>query len=187
MHGGETLVRRAASAALAAGLAPVIVVVGANADEIVPSLGALTVEIVVNHQWKSGLASSLTAGLRFLDHQTSYDGVLVMLADQPLVDAPALQGLVNRFGQGRRIVASEYAGTLGVPAIFGREHMPSLMKLTGDTGAGRWLRENRGEVTAVPLDAAALDIDTPADAERLPTPASRAERCGGGSTPGRVP
>jgi molybdenum cofactor cytidylyltransferase len=168
VHEGEPLVRRAAMAAIEAGASPVVVVLGANASAIAPALSGLTpVTTVLNLEWSKGLASSLTAGLSAVLEDASCDGVLVTLADQPLVDAAALGRLIAMFNGERRIVASAYGDTIGVPALFGREHIDDLMRLTGDAGAGAWLRNRRTEATCVPLGAAALDIDTPADAARL--------------------
>ncbi|MEJ7811421.1 MAG: hypothetical protein WKG32_13500, partial [Gemmatimonadaceae bacterium] len=66
-----------------------------------------------------------------------------------------------------RIVAAEYAGTVGVPAVIGREHLGELLAFTGDGGAGRWLRARGAAVTRVAMPGAALDVDTPEDVERL--------------------
>jgi len=165
VHEGEALVRRIARAAVEAGGNPVVVVLGANAEMIAPVLSGLpSVTTVVNGKWNTGLSSSLTVGLTALFEIAPCDAVLVTLADQPLVDSAALKPLLAAFGGERRIVASAYDDTIGVPAIFGREHVGALMGLTGDAGAGAWLRSRAGEVTSVPLDAAAIDIDTPSDA-----------------------
>ena len=72
--------------------------------------------------------------------------------------------MVTAFGSDTRIVASAYSGTIGVPALFGAEHVPELLRLSGDHGAGHWLRDRSSEVTAVAMDAAAVDIDFQADA-----------------------
>jgi CTP:molybdopterin cytidylyltransferase MocA len=175
-HDGVPLVRRAAEAARDAGARPVLVVLGAGAAAIQPALDALPgVQVHVHADWADGLASSLGAGLRALDDATGddpCDGVLVTLADQPLVDAIALRRLLDAFGAGARVVAARYADALGAPAVFGREHLPALRALAGDHGAGRWLRAHRDLVTAVPMAAAALDVDTPADVVRLRDAAS---------------
>ena len=160
--------RRAAVAALDAGAIRVVVVLGARAGLIAPALAGLeSVTLVVNPDWEEGLASSLVAGLSAFVADDACDGVLVTLADQLLVDAAALRGLVTAFDDERRIVASAYDGTIGVPAVFGREHFDDLMRLAGDHGAGSWLRARQSEVTCVPLYSAALDIDRPSDVARL--------------------
>ena len=164
VHDGVPLVRRAAIAAVDAGANPVVVVLGANASLIEPALRALaSVTTVVNADWANGMSSSLAAGLRTLDDAIEYDAVLVTLADQPFVDADALKRLIATFDNEHRIVASAYNGVIGVPAVFAREYVADLMHLKGESGAGQWLRRRSGEVTSIPLDAGAVDIDTPAD------------------------
>lgn len=166
-HDGKALVSRAAEAAAEAGADPVVVILGAQADEIRPIVSRIAgITIVMNPDWETGLASSLTTGLRAV-HEARRDGVLVTLADQPLVDASVLRRLVAAFIGGARIVASGYSGTVAVPALFGTEHVPALLGLTGDAGAGAWLQNRLPEVTVVPLDTAMLDLDTPADLARL--------------------
>lgn len=149
-------------AAVQAGASPVVVVLGADAAMIAPALlGLASVTTVVNEEWSKGLASSLVTGLSAVLEDAECDAVLVTLADQRLVDTAALSRLIAAFGGERRIVASAYNNTIGVPAVFAREHMDDLMRLTGDAGAGAWLRSRPSDVTCVPLDVAAFDIDTP--------------------------
>jgi len=169
LHAGEPLVRRAAVAAVDAGASPVFVVLGARADEVERALDGLAGVTLLRHEgWAEGLASSLAAGVRAAAADASCDGVLLTLADQPLVDAAALRTLLDAFGPARRIVAAEYAGTVGAPAVIGREHLDDLVvRLTGDAGAGKWLRARLTDVTRVPLPAAELDVDTADDAARL--------------------
>jgi CTP:molybdopterin cytidylyltransferase MocA len=125
------------------------------------------VAIVVNPNWESGLASSLAVGLSAFLPDDLCDAVLVTLADQPLLDGAALRRLITAFDDEHRIVASAYDDTIGVPAVFAREHFGDLMRLTGDRGAGSWLRARQNEVTRVPLYSAAFDIDRPSDVARL--------------------
>ncbi len=162
------MVRRAVAAAVEAGADPVVVVLGAHAALVEATLSGLQpVRAVVNRSWESGLASSLSAGLRAITDDGSCDGVLVMLTDQPLVDAKSLRRLLSAFDSDHRLVAAEYAGVVGVPAVFGREYFGELMELTGDVGAGAWLREQSSQVTRIPILDAAVDIDTPSDAAKL--------------------
>ena len=166
---GEPLVRRAARSAADAGAAPVIVVVGAKAADTILALNGLSfTSTVFNEQWRAGLASSLVTGIRELQRlDARADGVLLVTADQPLVDAAALRRLLDAFAEGARLVAAEYSGTIGVPAVIGREHLDSLLALEGDAGAGRWLREQDDAVRRMPLPEAAVDVDTAEDAALL--------------------
>lgn len=164
-HNGESLIQRAIKAATDAGADPVIVVLGAGAETIKHAIGSSQARVVVNENWNTGLASSLSAGMNAVD--ATCDGILVTLPDQPLVDATALRMLVAAFDPEHRIVASSYGDAIGVPAVFGIEHRESLAGLSGDAGAGHWIRERMGEVTIVQLERAALDVDTLLDAQRL--------------------
>ena len=167
IHDGEPLVRRAAKAALEAGAKPVMVVLGADAPMVALELSKLrNVLTVINTHWATGLASSLSTGLRALMEIAGCDAVLVTLADQPNVDAASLRKLTDAFDNDHRIVASAFAGTIGVPAIFGCEYVKDLMRLEGDTGAGKWLREHPDKVTTVDLPEAETDIDTVEDLEQ---------------------
>ncbi|AHG89695.1 MobA-like NTP transferase domain protein [Gemmatirosa kalamazoonensis] len=166
LHDGEPLVRRAARAALDAGAEPAVVVLGAHADLVRRALDGLPVSAVMNDAWETGMASSLRVGARAaLD--AGADAVLVTLVDQPLVDAAALRRLVAAFPGPYGVVASTYGDALGVPALFAREHAEALLHLTGDAGAGGWLRARGAAVTRVAMDEAALDVDTEGDLARL--------------------
>ena len=165
---GETLVRRAAEAAIAAGASPVFVVLGAHAQHIAPALANLPAVVTLENEfWKTGLASSLVLGLRAVIENRESEAALVTLADQAFVDGAALASLVARFDEDNRLVASSYDGVIGVPALFAREFLEELTSLTGDAGAGIWLRARSDSVTRVPLEKAALDIDTPSDSALL--------------------
>ncbi|HLA15081.1 MAG TPA: NTP transferase domain-containing protein, partial [Gemmatimonadaceae bacterium] len=109
----------------------------------------------------------LAAGITSVFADDRCEAVLVTLAYQPFVDAAALKRLMAAFDAEHRIVASAYDDTIGVPAVFAREHAAELMRLSGDTGAGRWLRDRVAEVTPIPLRGAGLDIDTAADVAGL--------------------
>lgn len=165
---GEPLIKRAARAASAAGASPVFVIVGANAVDVAASLLDLpNVICVTNPDWKSGLSSSLATGFSVVLRETQCEAALVTLADQAFVDGAALASLTSAFDDDHRLVASSYDGVIGVPALFAREFLEELTHLTGDAGAGEWLRARADIVTTVPLAKAALDIDTPSDAAKL--------------------
>ncbi len=171
MHAGEPLVRRAAAAALGAGAESVIVVLGAKAELIGPALiGLQRTRVVINPDWGAGMASSIAAGVRAAAEEKECEGVMLMLSDQPLVDIAALKRLILPFDTKRRVVAAGYGGTVGAPAIFGREHFPTLTSLKGDSGAGQWLKQHSREVTTIPMESAIVDIDTQADAALFRNP-----------------
>lgn len=164
---GTSLVRRAVAAALGAGCHPVYVVVGNRAGEVTAELSGEDAVIVENPAWEQGLSSSIAAGVRAATSGTPPDALLLVLVDQPHLSAELLGRLLGAFDGG--IAACRYAGTLGVPAVFGSEYFPALTRLTGDRGA-RALLEVQSEaehVRSVAWEEGAIDIDTAEDWEAL--------------------
>ena len=131
-YGGLSLLRRAALAALDAGCEPVVVVTGAHAELSRRELHDLAVQAVTNAEWRTGMASSLRAGVLHVATDPNAETLIVMVCDQPHVSADVLRGLVAAHAStGKPIVACGYAGTLGVPALFARSVWPECSSVTG--------------------------------------------------------
>ncbi|HVO48676.1 MAG TPA: nucleotidyltransferase family protein [Steroidobacteraceae bacterium] len=140
----------------------VIVVLGAQAAELAPLLKHSTASIIVNRDWREGLASSIRSGVSRLP--SSCSAVLVILADQAAVTAEDLKRLAGAWRrQPDYIAAARYGTTTGVPAIFPRSTFSDLLTLRGDVGARAVLQRNPDRVVRVPMASAAIDIDTPED------------------------
>ena len=111
------------------------------------------------------MGTSLRAGLAAADRTAR--AALVLLVDQPLVDAAALARLVAAWRRRPGVPAvARYDGRTGVPAVLPRRHWRALKSLRGDEGARALLRAS-ATLTLVDMPEAALDIDTPADARQL--------------------
>jgi molybdenum cofactor cytidylyltransferase len=162
---GKPLILRAVEAALAAPVWPVVVVLGANAEQIRPVLARLPVLLTENPAWSEGMAASLRAGVTTLQQfSRRLDAALIALCDQPAFSAETIVQLIAaQRATGRSIVAAHYAGRNGAPALFLREHFSTLAALTGEEGARALLNDDPARVTPVELPALALDLDTPAD------------------------
>ena len=144
----------------------VTVVLGAYAAELAPLLGHSPASIVINRDWREGLASSIRAGIARLPGACT--AVLLLLADQPLVSPEDLRRLTGAWRrQTQYIAAASYGGTLGAPAIFPRWAFTSLAELRGDVGARALLRRHPDRCVRVPMESAALDLDTPEDLLRI--------------------
>lgn len=154
--GGETLIHRAVRLAREAGCHPVIVVEGAV--PLADALTGLDVERVPCGDWSRGPGASLKAGVAHLHGRA--DVVLVLLVDQPRVDADDLRRLISAPGA---VAAAAYGGVLGVPARFSGDALNVLEQVPDERGAGGWLNANAGRVTAVPMPNAEQDLDTPED------------------------
>ncbi|MGI8819922.1 MAG: nucleotidyltransferase family protein [Chthoniobacterales bacterium] len=166
---GETLVHRAVRAASEGDCAPVIVVAGTIASEIAADLRGTAAEVVQNDDWSRGLGTSIRCGVQHLVRcSPTSDAVLLLACDQPFVDAALISAiLAERVLTGREIVASRYADTLGVPALFGRSCFAALLSLPNESGAKGIIEADPSRVGAVPFPKGAIDLDTPADLAQL--------------------
>jgi molybdenum cofactor cytidylyltransferase len=143
-----------------------LVVLGANAADLAPLLRHSPATIVINRDWSDGLASSIRAGVSRLPGTCS--AVMLVLADQAAVTAEDLKRLAGTWRrQPDYMVAAQYGATLGAPAIFPSSSFRDLSELSGDRGANTLFRRNPDKVVRVPMESAALDIDTPEDLLRL--------------------
>lgn len=162
---GQPLIVRAVDAALGSCGWPIVVVLGAHADTIRPLLATRPVLIAENPAWSEGMASSLRAGIAVLQQfSRMIDSAMVALCDQPAFSAAT----INRFLEVQRstqrsIVAARYSGRNGAPALFSREHFPTLSSLTGEEGARVLLNRNPNRVATIELPELAVDLDTPED------------------------
>jgi molybdenum cofactor cytidylyltransferase len=168
---GVPLLHHAITIAQAAACAPIIVVLGAHADIIHPTLAAFPIHIADNPDWQTGMGSSLRAGLAAtLHHAPHLDAVLLMLCDQPLLAPADLRALITLHQQtAKPLVAAAYNDTLGVPALIARAHFPTLAALPDAAGAKSLFMRFPDDLATLPLPRAALDIDNPDDYARLLT------------------
>lgn len=166
-HKGVSLLRRAVDAAAAAGCADVVVVLGANADHYRPLLDGASARIVVNQYYGEGMSGSIQLGIEALGDDI--DAAVIMLADQPFIDAEIIARLIETYRTSRKkIVACQYGDVRGVPALFDRALFLELLLVTGDQGARAVMETYPGHVAVVEIPTvAADDIDTPEDARRL--------------------
>ena len=166
---GESLLRRAALAALGTACRPIIVVTGANAELSRRELDGLDVREVFNMRWETGMASSVRAGVEgLLSAAPDIDAVVLLLCDQPHVTAEVISGLVAAHRTtGSPIVASTYGGNFGVPALFGKSLFDELARLEGAAGAKQVIKRHASEAHFLPFDEGEVDVDTPDDFSRL--------------------
>lgn len=162
LHDGRSLVRRTVEAALAAGCAPVVVVLGAHPEAVRAALAGLDVAFSVNPRWRDGMASSIRCGVERLSAEEGVRAALLLVCDQPRLTAAVLGRLIAEFdGAAGRRVACRYADTVGVPALFERSLFGELLGLTGDRGAKALLQADPERLRVVPWPEGELDVDEP--------------------------
>lgn len=171
---GRPLLLRAVEAAAGAGCSSILVVLGADRDRYLPLLGSVPARAVLNPDHSEGMGSSIRAGVRALP--ASAEAAVILLADQPRIDAGIVGRLIAAYrATGKRIVTCRYGAVLGAPTLFDRSLFIELLLLEGDQGARQVIETHRGEVATVEIPPeAALDIDLPADLERLQGPGAGA-------------
>ncbi len=171
---GKPMLAHVTDVALQAGLDPVIVVLGCQAEETYSALGNRPVQRLVNRRWGEGMSTSVQTGLAAVPPWA--EGAIFLQCDQPRVTADLLRAMVDRFEQTEAsIVHPVHDGRRGTPVLFSRRFFPELSAVTGDKG-GRSLIESHPEAVAtVAVDDPDLlaDIDTPADYEQLRTNRSK--------------
>lgn len=185
---GEPFVRAVAKTALEAGCSPVVVVTGADAEQVERAVKDLPVMIVHNPAWKEGQAGSIRVGLEHLpqirrgtDSAESgnlavglgrgWEGAgaaIFLLADQPQVDALVLRALIEKHAEGLYpVVAPMVMDRRANPVLFDRVTFNDLASLQGDVGGRAILHKHKVEYLPWHDDRLLLDVDTPEMYRRL--------------------
>lgn len=158
---GVPLVRQSVQTAIACSGDPVIVVTGHMALEIREALSGLPVEIVHNAGYALGLSSSISAALGAVPDQCV--GILVTLADMPLVSTGDLSAMIEAFARcaGSAVVRATAFDKPGNPVIVPRSLFAEIVVLEGDKGARQVIAASGLPIIDVEIGrAAALDVDT---------------------------
>jgi molybdenum cofactor cytidylyltransferase len=162
--GGKSLIQYMVQTGLTSRCFPVVVVLGANAALIQLDIAELPVFVAENAHWAEGMGSSIRTGMEMLLSVNAYvDGVIIMLCDQPYVKATLLNQFIDEYHLTHQpLIASAYAQTLGVPALFDKSLFPLLLKLQGKEGARKIIAATTA-VHAIAFPEGEVDIDTPED------------------------
>ena len=166
--GDELLLDRAVRTLRDAGCAPLVVVLGARAEDAASAVDGTGIEVVTNPDWATGMGSSLRAGLASLPGRA--DAAVVSLVDQPGVTAATVERLVAAWRADGRAAVATYGGSQRNPVLLpAATWAPVAASAVGDQGARAWLRAHPGQVSEVACDdvGSADDIDTPADLRRF--------------------
>src|SRR5690348_15485128 len=164
---GESLIRRAATRALEAGLSPVVVVIGHEAERLRAELRDLPVEFAVNPDFTGPTSGSLHQGLNALGPEVG--AAIVMLGDMVRVTPETLAMLVAAArGTDAPLVVSRYGDVTAPPLLFRRVLFPELLAWTGEGCGKTVVKAHSHEAMYVDRPVALLaDVDTPEDFEAL--------------------
>jgi len=164
---GESLVRRAAKRALGAGLSPVVVVIGHEADRLRAELKDLPLEFAVNPDYTGPTSGSLHQGLNKLGPDVN--AAVIMLGDMVRVTAETLAMLIAAArGTTAPLVVSRYGDVTAPPLLFRRALFAELLAWTGEGCGKAVVQAHKHEAMYVDRPEALLaDVDTPEDFEAL--------------------
>lgn len=148
----------------------IIVVLGFAAAEICPFVeGKERVTVVMNPLFEEGMSTSIHEGLLALDPRAS--GILIALADQPLIPPEVINKLIEGFVTGAQgIVLPAYQGQQGHPVIFDRKRYEGeLLALQGDVGGREIVETHPDDVLEVEVASRGIviDIDAPEDYKNI--------------------
>ncbi len=165
----KTLLQHVSDEAVESGADPIIIVTGANEDEISNSIKTNQAQIVYNKKWKEGMASAIVEGLRnSVTLNNDIKNIIIAVSDQPFVSALLFKQLYQTLQTSvKQIVACNYAATLGTPVLFTQKYFDALMSLQGENGAKKILEANKDDIAKVDFPQGAIDIDTKKDFEDL--------------------
>ena len=160
---GESLVRRAAKRALGAGLSPVVVVIGHEADRLRAELKDLPLEFAVNPDYTGPTSGSLHQGLNKLGPDVN--AAVIMLGDMVRVTAETLAMLIAAArGTAAPLVVSRYGDVTAPPLLFRRTLFGELLAWTGEGCGKAVVQAHKHEAMYVDRPEALLaDVDTPED------------------------
>jgi molybdenum cofactor cytidylyltransferase len=166
----SNLLEHTISKAIQLKVSEIIVVLGANSEEIISKLDRNKIRILVNHDWELGLGSSISEGVKFI--QKSYPDIsalLIMLSDQPLIEQEHFINMIRLFEHNtKKIIVTEYNDDKqGVPALFDNFYFKDLCELKADYGAKHLFKKYSKGIHEIVNKNASFDIDTLEQYEKL--------------------
>lgn len=163
--GGQPVLAHVLNAASESQARPIIAVLGHQAEQVRQALTTIDkhVSLVENPEYRQGMSGSLRVGLLSLAQQTSIDGAIILLGDQPLITASLINELIAASkAMDKRIVAPLYNGKRGNPVLFDASLFPELQTVTGDEGGRSVIERHKNEMATIEVQqsTAHYDVDT---------------------------
>lgn len=162
--GSATVIERVIATIREAGVETIRVVVGWQADRLIPVLERSGVPWVMNERFAEGMHSSIQAGVRSLP--PAVIAFFLLPGDMPLVRSATLTSLIAEWdAQPRGILYPGHEGKRGHPPLIARAYISEILAETPPGGLrdllGRHAEDARDIAVADPGILA--DLDTPDD------------------------
>ncbi len=162
---GGVLLDGALAAAFDAPVAGVMVVTGAEADDVAAAARAFAgrtgqaarLQIVHAGDHAEGMAATLRRGVAALP--ASAEQALVFLGDMPLIPPGLAARLVQAVADGALAAVPVFEGRRGHPAALSRSLFPQVAALRGDAGARGILAALGDRLAGIQTDAPGVLVD----------------------------
>ena len=164
---GKSLVEHAVDTLFASEIDEIIVVLGHESEAVRRRLAGKRVRFVENPDYREGLATSVRAGIKIVSPDA--DGIMIYLADQPLLEPAEINLLVHAFARakdaGKSIVVPFFGDRRGNPVILDQSYREMVLDIAGDIGCRRIIKRHPDQVFAIRMetDHVVRDMDTPED------------------------
>lgn len=166
---GQPLLQKMAETSLATGCCPVVIVLGAYFEKIKPVVEKLPIHILENKNWESGMGSTISCGMNFLNNNyPDLKAVVLLVCDQYYLAEKNITELIRVFEKtNQKIIASKYGKTVGVPALFSKQLFSDLLKLNGPSGAKKIIQKYAEELAIIEFSEGVFDLDTEEDLKKI--------------------
>lgn len=164
---GKTIIEKVVENILKSGIENIIVVLGANSAELEDALEFWPVQTVVNENFREGMHTSVTTGVKVLPANAK--AVLVFPGDQPLISEEAIRKVVGAWRQsGKLIVIPLFEGKRGHPPLYDFRLRNELLNIDPAVGLRSVAQNFQEEVEEVETGSSGIlkDIDTPEEYQR---------------------
>ena len=171
-YNNKTLLEHIIEQAYKARLHPILVITGANAEQVSVTLIDKAIAILYNQLWQEGMASGIVAGVtKLLSLNDNFQNVIISVCDQPFVSSELFYQMISKKEKTQKgIVACSYADTIGTPVLFDKKYLKQLQSLKGSEGAKGLIKTHKDDLATVLFPEGNIDIDTEEDYKKLLSP-----------------
>jgi molybdenum cofactor cytidylyltransferase len=157
--GNATVVERCVRLFLETGVKNVCVVIGHQAQDLVPVVERLNVLWTINENFQEGMFSSIQAGVRSLNDSVAF---FLLPVDIPLVRNSTVIELLNAYHDGLDVLYPCFQGRRGHPPLISNSLFPGILAWKEEGGLRSFLAQHQRRTAnvEVPDDNILLDMDT---------------------------
>ena len=162
--GDATVIESVVLTALASRVDRVLVVLGADKDDVREEIEPLGIDLVVNDNFAEGMLSSVQAGFAALPPDA--EAAVVMLGDQPFLPARVVDAVAEAFRRsGSGIVIPVHRGRRGHPILIGLKYRDAVLALDPADGLRRLIQAHAEDIFEAEVEDANIlrDMDVPED------------------------